>query len=93
MKIPKPVKYELTLDPGFHLTALRHTEGLLDDLLKSHPSPNQANTPGMEGEFSGNIAENYESFLSLRNMLSQAAEKCDSALCEAAEEGNHLSKP
>ena len=87
MKIPHPIKKEFTFAPGLHLLVLRHIEGHLDELLKNHPSPNQCNAPGMEGEFADNIAENYEAFLSIRNMISEAAWDCDRAICAAAEEG------
>lgn len=90
MKIPSPIKKEFTFDPGFHLCALKHLEGMLEDLLKKHPSPNQKNPPGLHGEFGDDIAENYEAFSSLKNMIAEAAQECDNAICEAAEDGEPL---
>lgn len=88
MKIPSPIKKEFTFDPGFHLHALRHIEGMLEELLKNHPSPNHKNGPGVHGDFSDNIAENYEAFISIKNMVAEAAHDCDIALCESAEGRN-----
>lgn len=85
MKIPAPVKKEFSFDPGFHLCALRHVEEMLNELLKTHPSPNSKNAPGVRGDFSNDIAENYEAFLSIKTMIAEAARDCDLALCESAE--------
>lgn len=84
MKVPAKVKKTFTFVPGFHLCALRHMEGMMETLLKDHPSPNQKNTPGVSGEFADNIAENYESFLSLKAMISEVADDCDTAVTAAS---------
>jgi enolase len=79
MKIPTPITKKFTFEPGFHLHALRHVEHMIENLLKDHPSPNRKNPPGMEGEFADNIAENYEAFASLKTMIAEAADCCESA--------------
>ena len=82
MQIPAAIKKEFTFDPGFHLASLRQIEAYLNDILEKHPSPNQKNGPGMHGDFSSDIAESYSSFLSLRDMISDAANECNNAVCE-----------
>ena len=88
--IPAPVVKQFTFDPNLHLSGLRHLEWHLGEKLKTFPSPNRKNGPCLKGDFSKEIAENYESLHSLRAMIAETATECDQAICECEGEGQKI---